>query len=318
VKTHGTESVLLEDVQLKLVKPMQPVIGKVVSNELCMNGKSASYVKHLVIDVSDTPLAGAFRTGQSFGVIPPGEDERGRPHKVRLYSLACPSWGEDGNGNVISTTPKRLIDEFIPEKPTDDPADHKLFLGICSNYLCDLQSGDEVRLSGPNGKRFQLPRDTSAHDYCFLATGTGIAPFRGMLMELLTGTTPCPSQIHLVMGSSYSTDLLYHELFENLAATHPNFHYHTAISREPGPDARGLYVHQLLEHRLDEFEPLLANSRTLIYVCGLTGMRFGLYRMLVRQGLDTGYLERSEDLTGADPDEWSDTEIKRGFHTTAR
>jgi ferredoxin--NADP+ reductase len=315
-----TDSVLLEDVQLKLVKPTQPVLGKVVSNELCMNGKSASFVKHLAIDVSDTPLAGAFRSGQSFGVIPPGEDERGKPHKVRLYSLACPSWGEDGKAEIISTTPKRLIDEYFCETSADDPDDHHLFLGVCSNYLCDLRVGDAVALSGPNGKRFQLPTATSDHDYLFLATGTGIAPFRGMLRELLTGPDgPCTSQIHLVMGSQYSTDLLYHDLFEDLAATHANFHYHCAISREKRPDGRqGLYVPELLAERVDEFAPLLANPRTLIYVCGLAGLKVGLFRTLAQHGLDNGYLRCAESLEGITPSDWSDVKIKRSIQPTAR
>ena len=61
--------------------------------------------------------------------------DRGRPHKVRLYSIACPSWGEDGNAQVLSTTPKRVIEEFVPQSADDDPDDHSLFLGVCSNLL---------------------------------------------------------------------------------------------------------------------------------------------------------------------------------------
>ena len=35
-----------------------------------------------------------------------------------------------------------------------------------------------------------------------IGLGTGIAPFRGMVLELLTGADgPCPSRIDLVMGS---------------------------------------------------------------------------------------------------------------------
>ena len=90
-----TEPVLPE-VQMNLVRASEPAVARVVSNELCMRGKSASYVKHLVLDVSGTSLAGAFRAGQSFGVLAPGIDDRDKPHKVRLYSVACPSWGEDG------------------------------------------------------------------------------------------------------------------------------------------------------------------------------------------------------------------------------
>ncbi len=52
MNTGGSNPVVLEDVQTKLVKPTVPVIGRVVSNELCMNGKSASFVKHTTFDVA--------------------------------------------------------------------------------------------------------------------------------------------------------------------------------------------------------------------------------------------------------------------------
>lgn len=305
---------------MNLVRPTAPVVGRVVSNELCTRGKSASFVKHLVIDVTGTPLAGAFRAGQSFGVIPPGTDERGKPHKVRLYSIACPTRGEDGEGTVLSTTPKRLIDEFQPQKPTDDPHDHRLFLGVCSNYLCDLNAGDEVLLTGPNGKRFLLPEDPSRHDYLFIATGTGIAPFRGMLLELLESSDgPVDRRIDLVMGTPYTTDLLYDNLFQDLAAKHPNFHYHTAISREPLPDGRrGLYVDALIDDHIDDFAPLLASPQTLVYVCGLAGMQIGLLRTFAAHGLHQGYVTLPSGLADRDPATWSDEEIRRNVKPTPR
>ncbi len=320
INKSTTKPVVLADVQIKRVKASAPVVGHVVSNELCMNGKSASFVKHTVIDVSGTPLAGAFRAGQSFGVIPPGTNEHGKPHKVRLYSLACPSWGEDGEGNVLSTTAKRLIDEFVSRKPDDPSNEHRLFLGVCSNYLCDLREGDAVHVCGPAGNRFQLPADPEAHDYLFLATGTGIAPFRGMLTELLNREKgPVSSQMHLVMGAAYTTDLLYHDLFEKLVTMHSNFHYHTAISREKRPGGkRGLYVHQLVEERLEEFSALIRNPRTLIYVCGLAGMQFGLFRMLARHSLADDYFNRSGPLKRIAPEHWSEADIKHGARPTDR
>jgi len=221
----------LPESQMHLVVPTEPVIGRLVSSEICTKGKCHSFVRHVAIDVSGTPMAGNFLVGQSFGVIPPGVDKHGRPHKVRLYSIASPSYGDDGKGQVLATTVKRTIDEFKAQTTQDDPHDHSLFLGVCSNYLCDLRLGAEVKVTGPNGKRFLLPIDPNEHDYFFLATGTGIAPFRGMLMELLSGPKPpCTSQIHLVMGSPYTTDLLYDDLFRKLQAEHRNFHYHVAIA----------------------------------------------------------------------------------------
>ena len=50
----------LPKVEMNLVRPKDPVVGRVVSNELCLNGKSSSFVKHLVLDVSNTKLAGSF------------------------------------------------------------------------------------------------------------------------------------------------------------------------------------------------------------------------------------------------------------------
>ena len=305
----------LPDVRMNLIRPKAPAISRVVSNELCMNGKSASFVKHLVLDVSGTPLAGNFLAGQSFGVIAPGTDERGRPHKVRLYSVACPSWGEDGDGNLVSTTPKRLIDEYQPQKPTDDSTDHRLFLGVCSNYLCDIREGDEVLVTGPNGKRFLLPEDIEAHNYLFIATGTGIAPFRGMLMELFEGTGgPTGARAALVMGTPYTTDLLYEDLFQRLHREHANFEYHTAISRE----SDRLYVGSLIEREIDRFTDLLQDPRTLVYICGLEGMQFGIFQALARHGLADGYVTLHEDLAARPPDEWRFTDIKRRIKPTAR
>ena len=148
-KTQSTNPVM-PDAKMNLAKPSAPVIGRVVSNHMCLKGKSNAWVRHTEIDISGTPLEGNFLVGQSFGVIAPGTDERGKPNKVRLYSIACPSWGEDGEGKVMSTTPKRLIEEYSPQKEGDDPNRHTLFLGVCSNYLCDLQPGDEVKVTGPS------------------------------------------------------------------------------------------------------------------------------------------------------------------------
>lgn len=62
----------LPAVTVNVVRPTDPVIGRVVSNELCTKGgtKAAGFVRHVAIDVSGTPLAGSFVSGQSFGVLP--------------------------------------------------------------------------------------------------------------------------------------------------------------------------------------------------------------------------------------------------------
>lgn len=313
---------VLPDVSMHLVRPDAPVEARVASTRICLRGKSASFIRHVSIDVSGTPLEGAFRAGQSFGVVAPGTDEKGRPHKVRLYSIASPTWGEDGQGRVLSTTPKRVLDERQPQRADDDPDDHRLLVGVCSNHLCDLRVGDPVMVSGPNGKSFLLPADPDAHDYLFVATGTGIAPFRGFVKELLERPGgPCTSRIALVMGAPYTNDLLYDDLFRELAAAHPNFTYHVAISRERRPDGRrGVYVDGLIDERMaEDFAPLLASKRTLIHVCGLAGMQVGLFRVLAKHGFADAYLRfRDETLAGTDPATWESDAIKRGIRASKR
>lgn len=313
---------VLPEARMHLVRPKEPVTGRIVETRLCTLGgrKAAGIVRHIAIDVSGTPLAGGFRVGQSFGVVPPGLDERGKPHALRLYSIASPTFGEDGEGRIVATTVKRTIAEREPQKPDDDPADHRLFLGVASNFLCDLKPGDEVKLTGPQGKRFLLPVDPSMHDYIFLATGTGIAPFRGMVKELLEGPAgPTSSRIHLVMGTPYRTDLLYDEYFRTLAAKHPNFHYHTAISREPGEGApRGEYVDQYVARHGSVFRPLFRSPRTLVYVCGILGMQFGVYKEIAAEGAADGFLILSDELKAVDPRTWTTEQMKRQIRTTHR
>jgi ferredoxin--NADP+ reductase len=314
-----TALVELPEVANKLVTAQDPVVARVVGNAPCTFGKSNAWIRNIELDVSGTKLAGAFRAGQAFGVLPPGTDEQGRPHKVRLYSIASPESGEDGQGNVICTPVKRVVDEYKPQKP-DEPERRGLFMGVCSNYLCDCEIGDEVRITGPVGKRFLLPRHPEQHKHVFVATGTGIAPFRGMLLELLQGgATSDGNEIWLFMGSPYTTDLLYHEFFLNLEREHDNFHYRWAISREPdGGRERGIYVDALIERHLDLLGPVLAEERTLLYLCGLMGLPFNVYRRLARHGLLTGYARDARGVLDPDPDQWAPQDVKQALRPTGR
>lgn len=328
--TDSNDPVLCE-ARMHVVMPNAPVAAVVHSTRLCMKGKSASIVRHVEIDITGTPLVGTFRAGQSFGVIPAGTDANGKSHKVRLYSLASPSWGEDGHGCIIATTPKRMIAEREVQKITDDPTDHSLHLGVCSNWLCDRRQGDSIDVSGPNGKRFVLPTDPDAHDYLFLATGTGIAPFRGFLMELLVGPpagTPaaatwkrCTSRIELVMGSPYTSDLLYDDLMQELAAKHSNFRYHPTISREMRKDGgKGEYVHHFIDRQMSQIDgsmSLLHSPRTIMYQCGLAGMQVGVFQLLARLGI-TGFTTIAAELAGKPVAEWTAEEIKRRVRPTHR
>lgn len=309
--TPAASQVHFPDAAMHLHSPADPGHGIVISNERCTAGKSHSFVRHVVIDASATRLAGNFRAGQSFGVIPPGHDHTGRPHKLRLYSIASPASGEDGQGRYIATTVKRTIDEHWET--------HKLFLGVASNYLADLQVGDSVALTGPNGKRFLLPADPAAHDYLFIATGTGIAPFRGMLHEL--DTAGFPSRAVLLMGSPYATDLLYDAELRALAARRTSFTYLTALSRQPQPEGGDpMYVDGRLRTHPEQIGSMLASERAVIYICGIAGMELGVLQRLASL-LPPSILDQYVQIdpaVAADPRAWTRRMLHRELKITRR
>lgn len=311
--THVVGTPVLREAQQHLVRADAPVVATIRASRICTRTtKSSAWVRHIEIDVSGTPLQGSWVSGQSFGVIPPGQDSKGNPHKLRLYSIASPTKGETGDGSVLSTTTKRLIDEGWDG--------HELFLGVCSNYLCDLSEGASISITGPVGKRFVLPEDPSKHDYLFISTGTGIAPFRGMLGDL--GELGMPSRATLIAGAPYETDLLYDDELSALRDRFPDrFTYTTAISRHATQDQpTPMYVQDRMRRDADTLAPMLESERTLVYVCGIAGMELGVMRALagILDPISLGQYLLVDPSIPSDPEGWERTMIPRKLKPTKR
>lgn len=297
----------LPEVELNIYTPKDPVEVPIVENRICSKEASPNFVRHVTFDISGTDLEGRVQVGQSIGILPPGENERGRPYKLRLYSVSSPSSGEQGNSKLISTTVKRTIEELD---------NNKLYLGVCSNYLADLKPGDTVKMTGPSGRRFLLPENANDFNYIFFATGTGIAPYRGMIMELMEGGIE--NEVLLVFGCPYRTDLLYPDYFEPLDKARENFHYLPYISREDRrANGSKRYVQTCLEDDSEITDPILEKENTLLYICGLKGMESGIYRTLANKGFKE-YLDIREPAIEKKPDEWDENDLKRYVKPSAR
>ncbi|NJN76403.1 MAG: ferredoxin--NADP(+) reductase [Synechococcaceae cyanobacterium RL_1_2] len=249
-----------------MYKPKSPYVGKCLGNYELVKEGGVGTVRHLTFDLSEGDLR--YLEGQSIGIIPPGEDTNGKPHKLRLYSIASTRHGDNIDDKTISLCVRKL--EY-----TNDNGEH--VEGVCSSYLCGLEEGAPVQITGPVGKEMLLPDDEDA-TIIMLATGTGIAPFRAFLWRMFKEQHEdykFKGLAWLIFGIPHSENILYKEELEQLQAEFPdNFRLTYAISREQNTaDGGKMYVQSRVVENADEIFELVAQEKTHFYMCGLKGMK---------------------------------------------
>lgn len=137
--------------------------------------------------------------------------------------------------------------------------------GFLSNWLCDLEEGATVQFHGPHGM-FTLRQPHQ--DSVFIATGTGIAPFRGMVHWLFEKPERHTGREYwLVYGTRHEDGLYYRDEFLAIEEAHSNFHYLPTLSRgrSEWQGQRG-YVQ-------DHVREIVGTRRDMqAYICGLHQM----------------------------------------------
>jgi ferredoxin-NADP reductase len=137
--------------------------------------------------------------------------------------------------------------------------------GFMSNYLFDLPIGAEITTQGPFGS-FILK--SPLRDTLFIATGTGIAPFRSMLHWLFADPERHRDrESWLLFGVRTERDIYYRDEFEKMANAHPSFHFLPTLSRADS-DWTGLrgYVQEHVKSIVGQRTDMHA------YICGLGKM----------------------------------------------
>ena len=261
------------NVKVNIYRPNTPLTGKVISNEFLVAEGGVGIVQHLKFDIAGSELT--YLEGQSIGIIPPGKDAKGKPNKLRLYSIASTRHGDDVNDKTVSLCVREL------EYKNDAGETIK---GVCSTYLCALKPGDEVQITGPTGKEMLLPADEDANVIMF-ATGTGIAPMRAYLWRMFKDNEKAANPEYqfkgfswLVFGVPQTANILYKQELEEMQMTYPDhFRMTYAISREQKNSEGGrMYIqNRVAEHAVEMWE-MLKNPKTHTYICGLRGMEPGI------------------------------------------
>ena len=141
------------DVPVNTYRPKTPYEGSVIENYSLLKEGAIGRVNHITFDLRDSDPFLNYVEGQSIGIMPAGEDANGKPHKLRLYSIASTRHGDNFEGNTVSLCVRQLQYE----------KDGETINGVCSTYLCDIKPGDKVKITGPVGKEMLLPEEEDAN-----------------------------------------------------------------------------------------------------------------------------------------------------------
>jgi len=265
-------------VPINTFKNKAPFTSKVVSTKRIVGAQATGETCHIILDHQGKM---PYWEGQSYGVIPPGTNPKnGKPNSVRLYSIASSRYGDDMTGTTTSLCVRRAT-YWCPELKADDPAKK----GVCSNFLCDTNPGDEVMLTGPSGKVMLIPEKDPKVDLIMVATGTGIAPYRSMIRRLFVEKTPFGEVYSglawLFLGVANTDALLYDDEWQEVLKSHPdNFKLDYALSREQkNKDGGKMYIQDKVAEYADEVFTRMDNGAHM-YFCGLKGMMPGILAML--------------------------------------
>lgn len=200
----------------------------------------------------------SFKAGQFvMASIPDFLNTKGRPVR-RAYSVA--SSPKDLEKGYLELTITRVGEG-----------------GFFSNRIHECRPGDRVLIDGPYGSFLLLGSDEPQPSrYIFVASGSGIAPLRGMIRTILLEGRKVP--VELFYGFRHPSDYIYERELSGYVATTPGFSLVTALSRgtppaggaNPSGEKGGLGRWTGLFGRITALLPDLVRevSDAKIYICG--------------------------------------------------
>ena len=238
------------------------VTGNVRVTEVGKTAGSDYDTHHIVLDFGSMPFP--VLEGQSIGIVPPGSDERGKPHHARQYSIASPRNGERPGYNNLSLTIKRVLQDYAGQAVR----------GVASNYMCDLKVGDKVEVIGPFGASFLMPNHPKSA-LVMICTGTGSAPMRGMTewrRRLRASGKFESGKLMLFFGARTQAELPYFGPLQQLPKDFIDTEF--CYSRGAGQPKR--YVQDAMRQRAADLALLLQDPNAYFYVCGLKSMEEGV------------------------------------------
>lgn len=156
--------------------------------------------------------------------------------------------------------------------------------GAFSPYVFNWQAGEKMRVTGPMGN-FIIEDWMLARPITFIATGTGLAPFRAMIQWLTENGQMRAPKINLFTGVRYVCEVLYDQDWMALNKKYGDrFFYAPAVSRPEREDHN--YAVGRVGDILQKHREVLDNS--LFFICGLTPMIDDVKSLLLSMNFPEG------------------------------
>ena len=263
---------------------------RVVSNK-----SVSTFIKELVLEPVDAGKI-SFTPGDYMQIdIPAYEEIRFRDFDIpepyaavwerqHVFDLVAknPEGGERRNNYSVAsnaTTDRTLtfnVRIATPPPGQDCPP------GVGSSYIFSLKPGDTVTAIGSFGDFHIKP---TQKEMVYIGGGAGMAPMRAHISHMLE-TEKTSRKMSFWYGARSRQEIFYDDFFEKLAADHPNFSFHLALSNPLDEDNwSGLsgFIHEVAQiHYLEKHPNLKAVE---FYLCGPPMMMKACNKMLADLGV---------------------------------
>jgi len=170
----------------------------------------------------------------------------------------------------------------VPYSIASPPSKNKTILfaiklvskGKATPYLWDKKENDILKLKGPLGS-FGI-KESDKENLVFIGTGTGIAPLKSMIEDLLEKNTL--KSLTLIFGERYENEILFEKEFQYLENQHKNFKFIRVISK-PSKNYKGKTGH--VQENLNEVDFKNMDA----YLCGMPQMVEEVKEKLIQEGV---------------------------------
>lgn len=200
-----------------------------------------------------------FTAGQYIIISVPGIAQR------KSYSIASPPSVDHALDLLVDVTPQGPGSKYLQSSP----------IGTVMSFMAPVGGFTVPARTSPMGQE--------EDSLVFVATGSGIAPMKSMLTDLLVYQKD-ERPIILYWGLRFAEEQFWFEDFEEMARTHKNFTFHPILSRPPEswPLCRGRVTDCLGIHTLPE--------RAGYFLCGNGDMIKDARALLMEKGVKPEHL----------------------------